>query len=173
MSQFGNNRATGKGPYRHQTAKWKGALAVAMGDLIYKDTSDHYDKSAASYTWNTNLATTQAEFHDLFRGVSDVRRTTAQLADGTQNTDGCILASGEFTFPCTALGSALYVAHNTWVTIDQGTGNTLNPQKVIPTTDVTLAIGRLTKDAAAGATELTFEIIPAAGVNVSSIQTVT
>ncbi len=161
MGVYGMSRATGKGPYRHQTALWKGALAVACGDLVYKDGSDHYDKSAAQYTWDTNLATTQASFKDVMRGVSEVRRTTAQTADGTDATDGPILATGEFTFPCAALNSALYVATNTYITIAQGTGNTLDPAKVVATTDVTLAFGKLTRDAAAGATELTFELMPA------------
>lgn len=171
MPDFGPSYSSGKGPYRMQTALWKASLAVAVGDLVYKDASDHYDKSAAQYTWDTNLATTQASFHDVFRGVSQVRRTTAQTTDGTQGTDGCIACTGEFVFPCAALGAALYVSSNTWVTIAQGTGNTLNPQKVISTTDVTLAIGKLTRDAAAGATWLWFEILPALGLN-SGLQTV-
>ncbi len=165
MPDVGPSYSTGKGPYRMQTANWKGALAVAVGDLVFKDASDHYDKSAAQYTWTSNLATTQAAFHDDFRGVSQVRRTTAQTADGTQLTDGPIACSGEFAFPCAALGSALYVANNQWVTIAQGTGNTLNPQKVIGTTDITLAIGKLTRDAAVGQTWLWFEIVPALGLS--------
>ena len=160
MGVYGMSRATGKGPYRHQTAAWKGALAVALADLCYKDASDHYDKSAAQYVWDTNLLITQTSFKKLFRGVSEVRRTVAQTADGTQATDGCILCSGEFTFPCDQLAAALYVAHNTWVAIAQGTGNTLNPQKVVSTTVAAIAIGLLTRDAAVGAVELTFELIP-------------
>lgn len=163
MSVFGMSRQTGKGPYRHQTALWKASLAVACGDLCYKDAADHYDKSAALYPWDTNLATTQASFKDVFRGVSTVRRTTAQTTDGNQNTDGNLLASGEFTFPCAALGAAVYVAYNSYVTIAQGTGNTLDPAKVVLTTDITIAIGKLTRDGAAGATELTFELLPATG----------
>ncbi len=165
MPDIGPSYSTGKGPYRMQTALWKGALAVAVGDLVYKDTSDHYDKSASQFTWNASLATTQGDFHDVFRGVSQVRRTTAQTADGTQATDGCIACTGEFFFPCAALGSAAYVAKDTYVTIAQGTGNTLNPQKVVITTDITLAIGKLTRDAAIGATWLAFEIQPVAGLS--------
>lgn len=164
MGVYGMARATGKGPYRHQTALWKGALAVGHGDLIFKDASDHYDKSAASYVWDTSLLVTQTSFKKLFRGVSEVRRTTAQLADGTDATDGPILATGEFTFPCAALQSAVYVANNSWVAIAQGTGNTLDPAKVVPTTVAAIAIGKLTKDAAVGATELTFELIPPTGL---------
>lgn len=157
MSLKGMNRSTGKGPYRHQTAKWKAATAVAMGDLVYRD-ADGYDHSAADFTWNTNLATTQGDFQPLFRGVSDVRRTTAQTAAGDQNSDGPILASGEFTFPCAALGSA--AKPGDYVTIAQGTGNTLDPKKVVVTATASLAIGRVTRDAAIGATELTFEAMP-------------
>lgn len=165
MPDVGPSYSTGKGPYRMQTALWKGSLAVAVGDLVYKDASDHYDKSAAQYTWDNNLATTQASFHDVFRGVSQVRRTTAQTADGTQATDGPIACTGEFAFPCAALQAALYVASNTYITIAQGTGNTLNPQKVVATTDITLAIGKLTRDAAVNDTWLWFEIQPVAGLS--------
>lgn len=161
--QAGMNRATGKGPYRHASAAWKASTAVAMGDLCYKDSSDHYDKSAADFTWNASLAQTQADFKDVFRGVSDVRRTSSQAVAGTENTDGCMLVSGEFRFPCAALGSAAYVAYNSYITIAQGTGSTLDPKKVVLTTDVTIAIGILTEDAAIGATELVFELLPATG----------
>lgn len=164
MPSVGPSFSTGKGPYRMQSANWKASLAVAVGDLVYKDASDHYDKSAAEYTWDTNLATTQASFHDVFRGVSQVRRTTAQTTDGDQVTDGCIACTGEFCFPCAALGSAAYVAKDTFVTIAQGTGNTLNPQKVVITTDVTIAIGKLTRDAAVGQTFLWFEVVPVIGL---------
>lgn len=164
MPDVGPSYSTGKGPYRMQTANWAPSSAVAVGDLVFKSASDHYDYSAALYTWDTNLATTQASFHDVFRGVSQVRRTTSQTTAGTQVTDGCIAATGEFAFPCDALGAALYVAANTYVTIAQGTGNTLNPQKVVATTDVTIAIGKLTRDAAAGQTWLWFEVQPVAGI---------
>jgi hypothetical protein len=157
----GMARQTGKGPYRTQTASWKASLAVAMGDLVYKETSDHYDKSASQFTWDTNLAQTQTDFKAVFRGVSNARRTTLQTADGSDVLDGPILASGEFFFPCAALAAALYVANNQYVTIGQGTGNTLNPALVVPTTNVSLAIGKLTRDAVVGATGLYFEIMPA------------
>lgn len=160
MSAHGPARDTGKGPYRHQTSLWKGGEAVNVGDLCYKG-SDHYDHSAALFTWDATLLQTQIDFKALFRGVSNVRRTTPQLADGSGVLDGYILGSGEFTFPCVALVGALYVAANQYVTIAQGTGNTLNPALVIATTNVSLAIGKLTRDAAVGAVELTFEVMPA------------
>lgn len=166
MGAYGLAGATGKGPYRKQTANWKGGLAVGHGDAVFKDTGDsnsagaNYDKSAASYTGATDHPTTQTSFKAVFRGYSETRRTTAQTADGSTTTDGGILASGEFTKPCAALGSAANVG--AYVGPAQGgSATTLDPQKVEIVTNVSYAIGRLTRPAAVGATELTFEIHPA------------
>lgn len=163
MAVTGNNRATGKGPYRYQTANWKGSVAVDVGDLVFRDTGDGYDKPVGSFTWDTNIATTQAAVRPVMRGVSDVKRTTAQTADGTQATDGCIIASGEFTFPCAALGSA--AKPGDLVSVAKASGNALDPKKVVITATAANAIGKVTKDAAVGATELTFElIVPTFGI---------
>lgn len=156
MAVAANSRATGKGPYRHQTAVWKGALAVAVGDLVYR-ASDGYDKPASSFAWDTDLATTLAALRPLMRGVSDCRRTTLQTADGTDKTDGSILGEGEFTFPCAALG-AVAVPGNL-VTLAKQSGNAIEAAKVVITTTAAHAIGKVTRDAAVGATELTFELI--------------
>lgn len=161
----GQYRETGKGQYRHMTANWKAALLANAGDLIYQDPADAtaagapYDKSAALFTWTTDLLTTQLAFAPLFRGVSEVRRIVGQTTAGTETTDGGILSSGEFTFPCNALGAA--VIAGALVTIAQGTGNTLNAAKVVTTTNPLIAIGRVTEAAAIGATRLTFEMLPA------------
>lgn len=159
MSLKGIYNETGKGPYRHQTAKWKAAIAVNCGDLVYRDSADGYDKPAGSFAFTTDLATTQANFKPAFRGVSTVRRSAAQLTDGTQATDGPVLGTGEFTFPCAALGSAAVVSNTSFVTLAKQSGSLLEPQKVVLTATASLAIGKLTRDAAVGATELTFELI--------------
>ena len=65
-------------------AKWKGSIAVAFGDLVFRDT-DGYDKPGSSITYEGtgsvtsagNTILTQESFHDKFRGVSACRRTTA------------------------------------------------------------------------------------------------
>jgi hypothetical protein len=159
----GVNRQTGKGPYRHMTANWKAAVAVDVGDLVYQDPADTvsgapYDKPAGSVTWTTDLLTTQRLFAPLFRGVSEVRRVAGQTTAGTQATDGALLSTGEFSFPCAALGAA--VIAGTLVTVAKATGNALDPKKVVATTDPTIAIGRVTEAAAVGATRLTFELLP-------------
>lgn len=171
MPQFGMHNETGKGSYFYQVATWKGGLAVGDGDLCFIDASDSsYVKSAAEFPWNGNLATTQADFHDEFYGVSTVRRTTAMTADATSAPEGGVLASGEFCFPCDELQSDTYPSYNSFVTIAQGAGNTLDPQKVVLTTDVTIAIGRLTRPALTGYTSLVFTIEPTT-FGVGGIQT--
>jgi hypothetical protein len=164
MANFpGQYRQTGKGPYRHQAANWKAALAVAAGDFVYQDTADTtaagapYDKSASAFTWTTDLATTQTNFKAKFKGVSTVRRTTGQTVAGTESTDGTILGSGEFCFPCAALGAALVPGSYVGLAAN---GSALDPAKVVSVATSALAIGKLTEAAAIGATRLTFELMP-------------
>ena len=165
MSLYGVYRETGKGPYRYQWCKWKGGVAVNAADFVFRDAADGYDKPAGVFPFTTDLPTTQAAFKLAFRGVSATRRVAAQVADGTQSTDGPILAGGEFTFPCAALGSAAVVSATSFVTLAKQAGNALEPQKVVLTATASLAIGKLTRDALAGAVELTFETFPAATQN--------
>lgn len=44
------------------------ATVIEIGDLVYLNTDDV--KPAADLTWDTNLATTQADFADVFAGVA-------------------------------------------------------------------------------------------------------
>lgn len=152
-------RQTGQhGNYDQSQAVWKAAIAVAPGDLVYRDAADGYDKPAGSFTWDTDLATTQAAFHDAFRGVSTARRVALQTADGGI-ADGNIIESGEFVYPCAALGAAAKVGE--YVAPAKQTGDLLEPQKVAITATLGNAIGVLSRDAAAGATFLYFKIKPA------------
>ncbi len=140
--------------------KWKGGVAVIPGDLVYRD-ANGYDQPAALYPWTTDLPTTAATFKDAFRGVSECRRTTQQTADGDK-ADGGIDETGEFTFPCAALGAASPVG--SLVGPAKDVGNNLANQLVAITTVVAGAIGVLTTDAAIGATFLTFKINPGMAV---------
>lgn len=161
---------TGKGPYRAAAAAWKGAIDVRPGDFIFRDSADGFDKPVSLFTWDTNLATTLTAVHDVFRGVSGARRTTLQTVDGNQITDGPIFPTGEFVYPCAALGAAAPVG--TLVTFAKQAGNALERAIVTTTTTLAHAIGRTTVDAPAGATSLTFELEPALfkGSGVQAIQ---
>ena len=153
---FSNARSTGTGPYVELIPVLKGAIAVNAGDLVFRD-SDGYDKPASSFTWTTDLATTRKAFKKLFRGVSNVKRSTTQTTDNTVG-DGVIYGSGEFEFTCSALAAA--AKPGDLVTITKAAGNALLNQQVEITTDPTIAIGVISRDAGVGATSLTFRIQP-------------
>lgn len=151
-------RQTGQhGNYDQTVPVWKGGIAVSPSDLIFRD-ADGYDKPASLYPWTTDQATTLAAFHDVFRGVSTTRRTAAQTTDGGR-TDGCPLTTGEFEYPCAALGAAAAVG--ALVTVAKQTGNFLESQKVAITTVLAEAIGILSEDSILGSTTLKFKIHPA------------
>lgn len=151
-------RQTGQhGNVDQSQAVWKAAIAVAPADMIFRDVADGYDKPAALFTWNTDLATTQGLFKDVFRGISTARRLATQTTDGGI-TDGGIIETGEFVFPCAALGSAAVVG--ALVGPAKATGNNLENQIVAIASAVAGAIGTLTRDAAVGQTVLYFKINP-------------
>lgn len=155
-------RETGQhGNYDMSIPVWKASIAVAPADMIFRDVADGYDKPAALFTWNTDLATTQGLFKDVFRGISMARRLATQTLDGGM-TDGMIIESGEFVFPCAALGSAAVVG--ALVGPAKATGNNLENQIVAIAAAVAGAIGTLTRDAAVGQTFLYFKINPGMGV---------
>ena len=152
-------RETGQhGNYDQSQANWKGSIAVSPADLIFRDAADGYDKPASSFTWDTDIATTQAGFHDSFRGVSMARRLASQTADGGIG-DGNILESGEFCFPCAALGVAAAIGE--YVAPAKASGNALENQKVAITASLSNAIGVLSRPGAVGDTFLYFKIKPA------------
>jgi hypothetical protein len=153
MSMKGIYNETGQGgPYDQWDAVWKGGIAVSPGDMVFRDV-DGYDKPVALYTWNTDIATTMGTLNVIIRGVSMARRLAAQAADGGK-ADGNILKNGEFTFPCAALGAA--AKPGDLVTLAKDTGNNVANQLVAVTATIGTAIGRVTRDAPVGQTELTF-----------------
>jgi hypothetical protein len=156
MPTVGVYNETGQhGDYNQFEPVWKGGVAVAPGDLVFRDT-DGYDKPVSNYAWNTNIATTAGALNILFRGVSMARRLTTQAADGGK-ADGMGIYTGEFTFPCTALGSA--AAPGALVSFEDFGNSTVANQKVRITAVAGEAIGRVSRDAAVGSTFLTFILL--------------
>jgi hypothetical protein len=150
-------RTTGKGPYRFIAGKFKAGIAIKLGNLMFCDAADAgYDKPAGLFPWTTDLGTTQAAFKAAYAGVSGLRRLTAQAADGDRG-DGGVYGTGEFEFPCAALGAA--VLRGTPVGPAQGAGNTLDPDAIAVCT-AARAIGVTTEYTPAGATAMKFETFP-------------
>lgn len=157
MPTKGQYNQTGQmGDYDQWPAVWKAALVVNPGDLVYRDNADGYDKSVALYPWNTNIATTAGVLNALIRGVSTAKRLAAQLTDGGI-ADGGIISGGEFCMDCTALGSA--AKPGDLVSLEDFGNSTVAPQKVRITAVPGEAIGRVTRDAAVGATSLYFKLL--------------
>ena len=125
------------------------ATVIAIGDLIWQDTgASNVPKPAADITWNTNIATTQEDFHDKFMGVAlDASRSgdTNQIRVAT---------AGVFEFDC---ASATFKAGDLVGTAKQ-TGNAIENQKVVAVATANLAIGRVEKDYASATTKVLVRI---------------
>lgn len=133
----------------------KTGIDYYIGDAVYVDTGDSNTiKPAGSFTWDTNLATTQESFVDVFAGVM------CQAALAAQAGRKLVVATkGVFRFDCAALGAAKRAG--TLFGMAKQTGNLLEPQKVAEVATNDLAVGRLAEDAPSGATEVLIEITSA------------
>lgn len=133
----------------------KAGVAIEIGDALYVDTADgNTVKPAGSFTWDTNLATTQESFVDVFAGVSNQAFLSTQTARQIN-----VSQTGVFRFPCAALGAAKRAG--TMIGLAKQSGSLLEPQKVAEVATNDLAIGRLAEDAASGATEVLVRITAA------------
>lgn len=54
---------------------------VEIGDMLSLNTSDEEVKPASDFTWNSNLATTQAGFADVFLGIAVEKSASGDTAD--------------------------------------------------------------------------------------------
>lgn len=123
------------------------ATVIAIGDLVYQDTDDA--KPAASTTWDTNIATTQEAFHDVFLGVACQKSRSG-------DTDPIRVATrGVFEFDCAAatfeLGALVGPAKQS--------GNAIENGKVVSVATANLAIGRVAKRYASNTTKVLVEIV--------------
>jgi hypothetical protein len=130
--------------------------AIELGSLCYIDASDsNTAKAAGSFTWDTDLATTQAAFHLVFMGVAmqsydgDAAPHDIGLKDGKIR----IATEGVFEFDC---ASATFAA-GALVGPAKQTGDLLEPQKVVAVATESLAIGRV-QEAVASATKVKVRI---------------
>ena len=122
------------------------AEVIEIGDLI--EAASGTVQNAAGHTWNTDLATTQEEFHDIFLGVAMQRSRSGDTAAIR------VATSGVFEFTCAAatfeIGDLVGPAKQT--------GNALESQKVVAVATANLAIGRVAKRYASNTTTVLVEI---------------
>jgi len=89
-----------RGPQILLRCKVESATVIKRGDLLYFYTSSNvrYVKPASSFTWDTNILTTQKAFKLVFAGVaqdgSDALQTKDIVVDGSPHA--------QFRFDCAA-----------------------------------------------------------------------
>lgn len=110
------------------------AAVIEVGDLVEMAATGEVT-AADDHTWNTNLATTQEEFHDKFLGVAQERSRAGDVQPIRVNT------LGVHEFDCAAATFEL----GTLVGPAKQSGNALENQKVVAVATANLAIGRIAK----------------------------
>lgn len=123
------------------------ANVIEKGDMCTLETDDV--RAAASEAWDTNLATTQENFHDGFLGVAAQRSRNGDTDAIRINT------SGVYEFDT---ASATYEVGDLVGPAKQ-TGNALESQKVASVAGHNLAVGRVAKQYAAATTKVYVEIL--------------
>lgn len=131
------------------------ADTISNADLVFLSVSANVSSAdkAANFTWDTNLATTQAEFALLFAGIA-IGRSRINSTDA-RDLNLLVETRGVFRLPCT---SAAYAA-GTWVgPAKNGSSNHLVNTLVAVATK-SLAIGRVVENAPAASTQILVELV--------------
>lgn len=137
-------RTRAEGPYQSLFLPVDSNQTIEIGDLLYLSTDDV--RSALGFTWTTDLATTQENFHDLFIGMALQRHLSGEAAGIIQVlTEGIVVG-----FSCAS------AAFNVGALIGPAkqSGNGIEPQKLASVATVNLSIGRVAKQYSSATTEL-------------------
>jgi hypothetical protein len=111
------------------------ATVIEIGDLLYYDGTANQVFPLADFTWNTNLATTQADLKGSFAGVA-MSRSRAGDTDLVR-----VAISGIAEFPCAAAA----FNPDEFISVDDNAGgDALESQKVIAAA-VGLSFGKADK----------------------------
>lgn len=126
-----------------------GGIIIKQGDLCALVSGEA--KPADQFTWTSNLATTQENFHDTFLGSAIDQKAA-------NDTDDILCATrGRHKYPCAALSADKNVG--TLFGPAQGSGNTLDPQTLVEVATAARAVGRLAEKALQGATSVIIELL--------------
>lgn len=134
------------------------STVIEIGDAVYLDTDDV--KPASSFTWNTNLATTQGDFAAKFVGIAMESSASGQTSD--INVD--VSSTSVYEVACTSdtyeVGAPLGLAKDT--------GNNLLDQTWEDATG-TSAVARVYKRVTSAATKVEVTVAPAYVTNSSNV----
>lgn len=121
---------------------------IAVGDLVFLDVgAGNVVKSAADFTWDTNIATTQAGFANVFVGVALDAHVPAAGAIITFRVD--VSPDSFYAYTCT---SETHVIGDTFGPA-KASGNALLPQQLVKAT-ATSSIARGREQNASAATSV-------------------
>lgn len=137
-------------------APFDSAETLAVGDIVGIDTSG-YIYPAADETWDTNIGTTQTNFHPKFAGiVTQKKRSTDTKPYGNSAAVARVATSGVFEADC---ASATFKVGD-YIGPAKASGNALESQKVVGVATVALAIG-VCVEAGASITRVKFRLLSA------------
>lgn len=111
------------------------ATVISIGDMLWSNSGEV--KPAADFTWDTNIATTQASFAALFVGIA----VTPSASGETTNVQ--VDVSPEAVYECDQASATIDIG--TPVGPAKASGNALENQKVVAATG-TSCIGRAASD---------------------------
>lgn len=117
----------------------QGDLVCLVGGLVVP---------ASSIAWDTNLAGTQQDVHDVFLGVA---LTSSRNGD---TADVIVATEGEFEFPCAAAAFAL----GALVGPTAISTTSANARQVVGVASPWLAVGRVSRVAPSGSTSVLVRI---------------
>ncbi len=95
---------------------------IAVGDMVFLDTDDV--KPASSFTWDTNLATTQASFANAFLGIA-----MSSHASGSAVTNFPVNISPHATYKMTCASATFEIGATLGPA--KASGNALENQKLV------------------------------------------
>jgi len=138
------------------------ATVIQVGDILWFDASNNCVKPASDYTWDTDLATTQGTFKDVFVGVAQ----SAHLANGPETTVR-FSTRGSNRFDCASAAFDMGV----FLGCAKQSGNLLENQKVVAVANATLGFAKPSKQYSSAVTEVFVDI--ESTIVHSGVQTVT
>jgi len=133
--------------YLEEEWECDGTVAIEEGDLLYWDTSNDTVKPASSFSWNSNIATTNGEFSVLFVGVAMGSRVVADSNEQKM----LVAVDCEAVFPFTAATSGA-LERGGGVSTCEGSSALLN-QYILNTLDGSHNIGGMAEAVVSGAIE--------------------
>ena len=130
----------------------KASTAIEPGDMLWLNNDGHAEP-ARTFPWTTNLATTQANFHQRFLGISMDKRLASQTTPGLIN----VATRGRYR----VLSSTDANARNVGTLYGPGkaAGNNLESQVCAVVGTANLAVGVLAKPKDANDAVVEIEVV--------------